>query len=187
MFTTNAKEHTDLDHTITREIEALQRCHGLKQVLQLYDVVLTKDKKILVTDYMQGGDMINFSEVNELTVFDEEQTKKFAKSLAMVVCELHERGIIHRDIKLENIFMTCEELDAIPVIGDFGQSVINNGAGPQDYDRVGSKGYTAPEVLMGKPYDFKCDVFSMGCLLYALITANLPFLAPLKEDYFFKT
>ena len=72
------------------------------------------------------------------------------------------------------------------MVGDFGHSIIDQGAGPQNYDRVGSKGYTAPEVLMGMPYDQKCDVFSLGCLLYAIISADLPFTSPDKEVYFYR-
>ena len=82
--------------------------------------------------------------------------------------------------------MSSNSFDAIPKIGDFGFAVKLQ-PGESCSKRVGSKGYTAPEVLKGEPYDFKCDVFSFGCMLFAMVTADLPFLAKSMEDYFFKT
>ena len=82
--------------------------------------------------------------------------------------------------------MSGKEIDATPVIGDFGFAV-QIAEGETCTKRVGSKGYTAPEVLLGEPYAFKADIFSLGCLYYALVTADLPFLADTMEDYFFRS
>ena len=82
--------------------------------------------------------------------------------------------------------MSSNEIDATPIIGDFGFAV-NLEEGETCTKRVGSKGYTAPEVLLGEPYGFKADIFSLGCLFYALVTADLPFLADSMQDYFFKS
>ena len=82
--------------------------------------------------------------------------------------------------------MSGKEIDATPVIGDFGFAVHLE-EGETCTKRVGSKGYTAPEVLLGEPYAFEADIFSLGCLFYALVTADLPFLADTMEDYFFRS
>ena len=83
--------------------------------------------------------------------------------------------------------MQGEGLDALPIIGDFGLAISLNESEKFINKRVGSKGYTAPEILKGDPFDSKCDVFSLGCLLFALITAKLPFLSSSMEEYFMKT
>lgn len=82
--------------------------------------------------------------------------------------------------------MSTNEADAVPKIGDFGFALVLQ-PGETCNRRVGSKGYTAPEVLIGEPYDFKCDIFSLGCLIFAMLTADLPFLADTMEDYFIRT
>jgi serine/threonine protein kinase len=87
---------------------------------------------------------------------------------------LHSFGIVHRDLKLENVMMSDSSNLAIPKIVDFGLSKI---IGPNETARepFGTIGYSAPEVLMQKPYSFSCDVWSIGCILYALVSGSLPF------------
>ena len=73
------------------------------------------------------------------------------------VIYLHSWNIIHRDLKIENIFMT----DHVPVIGDFGLATqMKEGTKVQGV--VGSVQYMAPEVLLNLPYDYKIDLWSVG-------------------------
>lgn len=81
---------------------------------------------------------------------------------------------MHRDLKLENIMMSSTLDSAIPKIVDFGLSKI---IGPKQTatEPFGTLGYVAPEVLKKQPYTFSCDVWSIGCIIYALISGALPF------------
>jgi serine/threonine protein kinase len=90
------------------------------------------------------------------------------------VLYLHKFGIVHRDLKLENIMMSDAGERASPKIVDFGLSKI---IGPSETatDPFGTLGYVAPEVLKKSPYTFSCDVWSIGCILYALLSGSLPF------------
>lgn len=87
---------------------------------------------------------------------------------------LHSFGIVHRDLKLENIMMSETGDKAAPKIVDFGLSKI---IGPNETatEPFGTLGYVAPEVLKKQPYSFSCDVWSIGCILYALLSGSLPF------------
>lgn len=87
---------------------------------------------------------------------------------------LHGLGIVHRDLKLENIMMNDAGDKALPKIVDFGLSKI---IGPNETatEPFGTLGYVAPEVLKKQPYTFSCDVWSLGCILYALLSGSLPF------------
>jgi len=87
---------------------------------------------------------------------------------------LHGLGIVHRDLKLENIMMNDSGDKAVPKIVDFGLSKI---IGPNETatEPFGTLGYVAPEVLKKQPYTFSCDVWSLGCILYALLSGSLPF------------
>jgi serine/threonine protein kinase len=87
---------------------------------------------------------------------------------------LHSYGIVHRDLKLENIMMSDNSEDSVPKIVDFGLSKI---IGPTEtaVEPFGTLGYVAPEVLKKEPYSFSCDLWSLGCIVYALISGSLPF------------
>lgn len=92
----------------------------------------------------------------------------------MGVRYLHEFGIVHRDLKLENIMMSDTTDEAVPKIVDFGLAKI---IGPSNtaQEPFGTLGYVAPEVLRKQPYTFSCDVWSIGCIIYALLSGSLPF------------
>ena len=81
---------------------------------------------------------------------------------------------MHRDLKLENIMMSDDSEDAIPKLVDFGLAKI---IGPSETAKepFGTIGYVAPEVLKKEPYSFSCDMWSLGCIIYALMSGSLPF------------
>ena len=81
---------------------------------------------------------------------------------------MHDLGIVHRDLKLENIIMSDETELAIPKIVDFGLTKM---IGPHETanEQFGTLGFIAPEVLLKEPYSFSCDVWSIGCIMYALL------------------
>ena len=83
-------------------------------------------------------------------------------------------GVVHRDVKLENIMMTSREDDAVPKLIDFGLSKI---IGPYEIatEPFGTLGYAAPEVLLKKNYTYSCDCWSIGVIAYTLICGCLPF------------
>jgi serine/threonine protein kinase len=83
-------------------------------------------------------------------------------------------GIIHRDIKLENILVTSQGDDAQLKISDFGLSKIL-GPGETCKDPFGTMSYVAPEVLLSKPYNKACDIWSMGVVVYVLLSGLMPF------------
>jgi len=87
---------------------------------------------------------------------------------------MHSYGVVHRDLKLENIMMSDQTDHAIPKIVDFGLAKM---IGPQEKadEPFGTLGYVAPEILLKKPYSFQCDLWSFGCILYALLCSSLPF------------
>mmetsp|Transcript_3975 Transcript_3975/g.6740 ORF Transcript_3975/g.6740 Transcript_3975/m.6740 type:complete len:118 (+) Transcript_3975:1385-1738(+) len=87
---------------------------------------------------------------------------------------VHSYGVVHRDMKLENIMMTTNRENAVPKIIDFGLAKM---IGPNEKTKepFGTLGYVAPEILLNKPYSFSCDLWSYGCIVYALLCGALPF------------
>lgn len=101
----------------------------------------------------------------------------------------HKKGIVHRDIKLQNFFLDqyfCLKL------GDFGLARVfdNHGMGIDKKDRdtfwAGTKGYQCPEMLKKIPYTQSCDTFSCGVALFIMLTGYPPFEEAVKSDHWYK-
>ena len=94
---------------------------------------------------------------------------------------LHSYGIVHRDLKLENVMMTNNSSQAEPKLVDFGLSKM---IGPNELaqEPFGTLGYVAPEVLESKLYTGQCDIWSIGCITHALISGALPFDNPDRDE-----
>ncbi|KAL6067644.1 MAP microtubule affinity-regulating kinase 1 [Balamuthia mandrillaris] len=139
-------------------------------IVQLYQVIDTPDTTSIVMEYCEGGDLYDFiSTYRRLSL--PEALRIFRQIVAgLLYC--HQHYVIHRDIKPENLLLTP---DRQVKIGDFGFSRSFN---PHDAMETacGSLTYAAPEVIAGKGYlGPKADVWSLGCVLYVLLTGSLPF------------
>ena len=94
---------------------------------------------------------------------------------AVIYC--HERDIIHRDIKPENLLLSGKNLDdSIIKISDFGLArYINAGTEQLSTTTCGTPGYVAPEILNKKPYDQRCDYWSLAVVLFIMLSGTPPF------------
>lgn len=95
------------------------------------------------------------------------------EKLLRAITHCHENEICHRDIKPDNILI--DKTDNVKVI-DFGLSKYFDKNISTLESRVGTPAYMAPEVVMGKTYDNKCDVWALGVTMYQLLTGQVPFL-----------
>ena len=105
-------------------------------------------------------------------IFTEKEILHYFYEILQGLYYLHKNRVLHRDLKTLNIFLTK---DNHIKIGDFGVSkkLINNNI--YAYTFVGTPYYLSPEICQNKPYDEKSDVWSLGVLIYELITLNKPF------------
>ena len=85
---------------------------------------------------------------------------------------LHKKGIIHRNLKSKNIFLNNQRLVKI---SDFEACCVVENINKMITGQVGTPFYTAPEIWEEEPYNYKCDIWSIGCLIYEMATLNLPF------------
>lgn len=122
---------------------------------------------------MEGKDLFDYIQKRNF-VLTEARVKHLVCQLIIATRYIHDFGIVHRDLKLENIMMSDVTNDAKPKIVDFGLARIIS---PNETanEPFGTLGYVAPEVLKKKPYSFSCDVWSIGCIMHALLTGSLPF------------
>jgi tetratricopeptide (TPR) repeat protein len=108
-------------------------------------------------------------------------------SLARRLCEplgyLHSQGLVHRDLKPQNVFLRPGDE---PVLVDFGLTRVAPGATGREAAEVtfaaGTPAYAAPEQIRGEPVDGRADLYSLGCLLYELVTGRPPFVGAKTDD-----
>lgn len=128
----------------------------------------------IVMEYINGGDLHKLikSQQEKKQFLPESEIWRMSSELSSAVSYLHSKNIIHRDIKTLNILVTK---DQTVKIADLGASKIVSA--PMQVTRVGTPLYLAPELVKHKPYDYKVDVWALGCVIYTLATLHPPFSA----------
>ena len=130
-------------------------------------------KLYLVTDFMQGGDM--FFHLHENKKFKRERAKFYIVEILLGIEYLHKNNMVYRDLKPENILM---DKDGHIKITDFGLSKILDDINETTFTLCGTPQYIAPEVIIKKGYDKGVDWWSLGCVLFEMLTGYLPFYIP---------
>ena len=137
----------------------------------------------MVMEYADGGDLYQKIKENRKThrLFEESDIWRIFIQLVKGLKALHELNILHRDLKSANVFLMR---DGSVKLGDLNVSkVARKGMG---YTQTGTPYYASPEVWNDKPYDTKSDIWSLGCVLYEMITLRTPFRAQNMEGLYKK-
>lgn len=166
-----AKKDSYVTKNLRREGQ-IQQMIRHPNITQLLDILETENSYYLVMELCPGGNLMNH--IYEKKRLDEREAQKYVRQLVMAVEHLHRAGVVHRDLKIENLLL--DEQDNIKLI-DFG---LSNCAGILGYSdpfstQCGSPAYAAPELLSRKKYGPKVDVWSIGVNMYAMLTGTLPF------------
>jgi len=149
-------------------------------VVRLVETFYEKDCVHLVMELCAGGEL--FDRLLEARRFKEDTARSLIRKIVGVVRFCHERGIVHRDLKLENILFDSKSPDAEMKICDFGLSKrYTTRHHHMLQQQVGTPYYMAPEVLDGQ-YDEKCDLWSIGVIAYMLLTGKPPFPGQTNKD-----
>lgn len=162
-----AKEDAYVSKNMRREGKLLQMIIH-PNIIQLYELMETENSYYLVTELCEGGDLMDY--ICARKYLSEVCTRKFIRQIISAVDYLHRIGILHRDLKIENLLLD-KNLN-IKLI-DFGLS--NYTKSELCITQCGSPAYAAPELLAHKKYGSKVDVWSIGVNMYAMLTGNLPF------------
>ena len=144
-------------------------------ILKLFEYYYDEKENIyIITEYIRGEEL--FNKIQEKGKFSEEDSAIIIKSVLQAITYCHSCGIIHRDLKPENILIPTgkNKIDyTLLKIIDFGASVLKKDDGKISF-RFGTPYYIAPEVLL-ESYNEKCDVWSIGVILYLLLVGQAPF------------
>uniref|UniRef100_A0A8C5LQ92 non-specific serine/threonine protein kinase n=1 Tax=Leptobrachium leishanense TaxID=445787 RepID=A0A8C5LQ92_9ANUR len=154
---------------IRRETEVMSSiCHP--HIISIYEVFENTSKIVIVMEYASQGDLYDY--ISERQKLSEQEARKFFRQIVSAVQYCHSNGIVHRDLKLENILL--DENKNVKIC-DFGLSnIYNSDSYLQTY--CGSPLYASPEIVNGRPYiGPEVDSWSLGVLLYILVHGSMPF------------
>ncbi|XP_067303450.1 NUAK family SNF1-like kinase 1 isoform X2 [Pseudorasbora parva] len=160
----------DLDRAhIQREIEITASLTH-PNIIRLYEVFESRERIVMVMEYASGGELYEY--IQEKQRLSEDEARHFFKQITSAVHYCHKNGVVHRDLKLENILL---DKDLNVKLADFGLS--NRYMRGRCLDTFcGSPLYASPEIVNGLPYHGpEVDCWSLGVLLYALVYGSMPF------------
>jgi len=127
----------------------------------------------LVMEYCPGGDVGGIIARRRGVPFNEEQIIYWFKQLVSALDHLHQRKILHRDVKTGNIFANADT--SVLKLGDFGNARVLERNSQMAKTCVGTPNYLSPEICSRRQYNSKTDIWSLGCVLYQLLTLRPPF------------
>ena len=128
----------------------------------------------IVTEYADGGDLSEKikEKKNKNNNFTESEILDYFTQICLAIKHIHEKKIIHRDLKSGNIFLMK---NGLVKLGDFGIAKRFQKTMDKAKTIIGTPYYFSPEIINGKPYDSKSDIWSLGVLLYEMMTFKMPF------------
>lgn len=176
--------------SLEREISALKLVKALgghKSIIDLRDVYVEGQKLFLVTELARGGEL--FEQVVAYGSFPESKAQDVTREMASALSFLHRHGLVHKDVKPENILLSSRVVDhnnssvyrrnnrhesiSLVKLADFGS------AGPAgtvtSLEDIGTAAYLSPELLTSGICTSACDMWALGCVLYIMLSGSHPF------------
>lgn len=174
------KSHLLNEHSrrkIFREVYILKKIRS-NYVVKILEVFESEENFLIVMEYMQGGDLLNYLKTNGK--MPEDLCKKVFLQVVLGAITIHKHGVLHRDFKLDNILLD-KSLTKIKIC-DFGVSKLVH-KGEIIMDQCGTPAYLAPEIVLDKGYEgYWSDIWSLGVLLFCMVCGTVPFKANTLSD-----
>eukprot|EP00742_Colponemidia_sp_Colp-10_P001686 GILJ01001807.1.p1 GENE.GILJ01001807.1~~GILJ01001807.1.p1 ORF type:complete len:588 (-),score=66.08 GILJ01001807.1:162-1925(-) len=140
-------------------------------VITLYEVFESTNHIHLVLEYLRGGEV--FDRLLLKGRFHEQEACLLMRNLLSAIAHMHSKKIVHRDLKPENLILVSAANDYDVKIADFG---LAQKIGSESLtQRCGSPGYVAPEILLDEGYGLTVDIFSLGVIMYLLLSGSPAF------------
>jgi NIMA (never in mitosis gene a)-related kinase len=161
----------------TQRSEALNEAKILQSltspyIVAYYNSFIENEKLCIVMEYCESGDLSQYLKAKHGRFMEEDLIWKCFLEICLALLYLHNRKILHRDIKTMNVFLTK---DFHVRLGDLGVAKVLSQNTNFARTIVGTPYYLSPELCQEKPYNEKSDVWSLGCLLYEMCALKHPF------------
>ncbi|XP_028917398.1 serine/threonine-protein kinase 33 [Ornithorhynchus anatinus] len=173
---------------LEREVNILKSVNH-EHIIHLEEVFETPKSMYLVMELCENGELKEI--LNRKRHFSEDETRYIIQSLASAIAYLHKKDIVHRDLKLENILVKSTTIDdnnemKLNIkVTDFGLAVQKLGGSESMLQTTcGTPIYMAPEVINAHDYSQQCDIWSIGVIMYILLSGEPPFMAHSEEKLF---
>jgi len=170
-----AEHGSDIMESTHSEIQVLRMVQGHPYVIELHGVFESETHIFLVFELLRQGELFDY--LTTVVTLSEKKTKHIMKQLFEALLHTHDKAVVHRDVKPENILLD-DNLDI--KLTDFGFARILR-PGEELYDLVGTPGYLAPELLKANMqetapgYRFEVDTWACGVVMYTLLVGCPPF------------
>ena len=159
---------------VLREAQAMGRLGAHPHIVTVFDLGEEQGQPYLVTELMPGGDLEHLIERVPNERLPVAQVLELGKGICTGLAFAHEQGLVHRDLKPGNVWLT---VDGRPKIGDFGLALpLARSRLTEEGTIVGTVAYLPPEQALGGEVTPRADLYSLGALLYELVTGRPPFL-----------
>lgn len=136
----------------------------------VYDVVTSGDTEYIVMEYVDGIDLKKYLKKKGRLSWKE--ALHFSAQVARALSHAHAKGIVHMDIKPQNIMLLR---DGTAKVADFGIAQFEGESETEGSEALGSIHYISPEQARGEPVDARSDIYSLGVVMYEMLTGKLPF------------
>ncbi|XP_054841964.1 serine/threonine-protein kinase Nek5 isoform X2 [Eublepharis macularius] len=142
-------------------------------IVAFYSSLQEKNKLYIIMEYCDGGDLMKKINQQRGILFEEDRILDWFVQISLGLKHIHDRKILHRDVKAQNIFLSNNGM--IAKLGDFGIARTLSDTMEFACTCVGTPYYLSPEICENCPYNNKTDIWSLGCVLYELCTLKHPF------------
>ena len=140
-------------------------------IVNIYDFGINNDRAFLVMEYVEGQTLKDI--ITQKGALSSAETAEIGRQICLGVAEAHRKGIVHKDIKPHNILI---EKNGNVKVADFGiAQAIDNNTITHNKGILGSAHYFSPEQAKGEQLDYKTDIYSIGVVLYEMVTGKVPF------------
>ena len=151
----------------------IQREFESPYIVNIYALIERAEDLILIMEYVNGGEL--FDAIVEQGSFSENDAATLIQQVLVGLKILHDHGVIHRDLKPENLLLSNEpDGSRVVKIADFGLAGLIESQ--EDMKKFcGTEGYAAPEIMKNVPYNASVDVWSLGVIVFILLSGYKPF------------